>query len=163
MDDVSGRRSIFGRLLTALGFVWLFWSLFGDLVTLEFGTTPIDVPILPGFVFLFLGRALSRGARRGAARSEEVEPSPPRTERQARLPLPPNESPAPSPVELRPVPSPTPLEEMEVAVEDPVVIEEDIVEAMETDLDPAPESIGVRKTSAEMVAEARRRFGRRPD
>lgn len=151
MAEVSRGRGIFGRLLTAFGFVWLLWSFFGELVTLELGATPIDLPLLPGFVFLFLGRALSRGARRRPIESTSDESPRP----QSRRPAQPRVQPKPSPRESI-------LERPEPVVEDQVMIEEVMVQALETDEAPVSEGTAARKSSAEMVAEARQRFNRRP-
>lgn len=153
MAEVSRGRTVFGRLLTALGFVWVFWSLFGDLVTLELGTTPVSLPLLPGFVFLFVGRALSRGARRQSA------PEPVEQQRPARTaPMP-----APRTVEPPPPPSRPKFEApMPIVEEDQVAMEEVMTEAMEAELERMSDGSEVRKTSAEMVAEARQRFGKRP-
>lgn len=153
MDEVSRGRTVFGRLLTALGFVWLFWSLFGDLVTFELGTTPINLPLLPGLVFLFVGRALSRGARR------RVDPAPAEQQRPATT------VPRPAPRSVEPSPSPSrPTYEapMPIVEQDQVAIEEVMTEAMEAELQRISDGTEVRKTSAEMVAEARQRFGKRP-
>lgn len=152
MSEVSRRRAISGRLLTALGFVWLFWSLFGDLVTLELGTTPINLPLLPGFVFLFVGRALSRGARR------QPMPAPVEPQRPTRT-----QSPAPQRVEPQPTPSRPRFEPPEPIVEEEhVAIEEVMTEAMKAELQRMSDGTEARKSSAEMVAEARQRFGKRP-
>ena len=153
MAEVSRGRTVFGRLLTAIGFVWLFWALFGDLVTLELGTTPINLPLLPGFVLLFVGRAVSRGSRR------EPEPAPveqPRRPRTFSMPTPRSTQPPPSP--SRPKPELT----VPIVEEDQVAMEEVMTEAMEAELERMSDGSEVRKTSAEMVAEARQRFGKRP-
>lgn len=151
MAEVSRRRGVFGRFLTAFGFIWLLWALFGELVTLELGATPIELPLLPGILFLFAGRALSRGARVRPATSEPEEPRQSETPRPARRPVEPR----------YPVSRPRLEEPESIGMEEPVVVEEVVAEPMKAELDAIPEETGVRKTSAEMVAEARERFGRR--
>lgn len=149
MAEVSRGRGIFGRLLAALGVAWVFWGFLGPVIGLQFGSSLVDLPILPGIVIFFIGRALNRGSRRDASTPEQDVPK--------EAPVPPRPEPRvrPAPVPERPVREPSP---------EPVAISEvilDSFEAPEHDL-PDPDDIPVRKTSAEMVAEARRRYGTRP-
>lgn len=150
MAEVPRGRALFGRFLTSFGFIWLLWAFFGELVAVEFGVTPIDLPLLPGFVFLFLGRALSRGARRPAGPEPQESPQP-----QTRRPAPLQAEPRPSMPRAR-FEEPEPIE-----LEETVAIEKIVAEAIEGEVDRIAEEAGTRKTSAEMVAEARERFGRR--
>ena len=71
--------------------------------------------------------------------------------------------PVPKSVEL-PSPPSQPKREAPVPIEDEehVAIEEIVTEAMEAELARMSDVPEVRKTSAEMVAEARQRFGKRP-
>lgn len=152
MAESSRGRSLFGRLLTGFGLVWLFWSLFGDLVTLELGTSPISLPLLPGFVFLFIGRALGRGARRRVPEPQEAESPRPQ----------PTRAPDPRPVESLPsLPKSRTRDVIPVVEEEPIAVAEVITESVASDMEQMIEQAGTRKSSAEMVAEARERFGRR--
>ena len=151
MAEISRGRGIFGRLLAGFGLVWVFWGFFGSVIGSQFGNDLVDLPILPGIVVFFLGRALTRGTRR-------VEPSAqPETPAETRVPPRPETRVRSSPVREK-----TRLEVPPVL--EPASVAEDIVEALEA---PEPRSSmldgrSTRKTSAEMVAEARERYGRRP-
>jgi len=151
MAEVSRGRGIFGRLLVAVGLAWVFWGLFGPAIGVQFGNSLVDLPILPGIVILFIGRSLSRGNRRRSPEPQHDAPTgvrvPPRPESRAR--------PAPIPE--------TNMREPRSATETAAVPEVILgaFEVPEPDL-PAPDELPIRRTSAEMVAEARERFGRRP-
>lgn len=151
MAEGSRGRGIFGRLLAALGLAWVFWAFLGPTIGLQFGNALADLPILPGIVIFFIGRALSRG-RRG-------DESTPQQDTSTELPAPPRPEPrvGPAPKPERAPREPLPMTEP-LAVSD-VMIE--VFESPEPDL-PVPDEMSMRKTSAEMVAEARKRFGRRP-
>ena len=150
MAEVSRGRGVFGRLLAGSGLIWVVWGFFGSLIGRQFGIDLVDLPILPGLVIFFLGRALARGAGRGEP-SPQREPAetqaPPRSEPRVR----------PSPVREKPRLEVPPMPE-------PAVVPEVIVEAFEpTDAQPPiVEAMPARKSSAEMVAEARERYGKRP-
>jgi hypothetical protein len=152
MAEMSRGRGVFGRLLTALGLAWVFWGFFGPVIGRQFGNSFVDLPPLPGIVIFFIGRALTRGGGRGESRPQQDT----RPEAQAPPRLEPPVRPAPAPErttqELRPVAEPVALSE--VMLEAPP-------EGSEPDL-PVSDAVAIRKTSAEMVAEARKRYGRRP-
>lgn len=150
MAEVSNGRARFGRFLTALGFVWFFWALFGRLIMVELGTTPLDLPILPGFAILFLGRALSRGARAPTTEPESVESPPARTPTRR-----------PAPVEAPPPPPPPVVDLSELLEVEQPVIDEAMPADGEIDMDQGLSDSPHRMTSAEMVAQARKRFGNR--
>lgn len=143
----AGRRRILGRLTTALGLIWILWSILigSGLVDLELGEALVDLPILPGIVLLFVGRLIGRG-QRGGDEAEESQTAPPR--------------PA---AEQKPPPRPTRSRVMEIeSAPEPEAAA--VAEAIENMGDEIAESVSQttrRKTSAEMVAEARERFGRR--
>ena len=150
MAEVSRGRGIFGRLLAAIGLVWVFWGFFGSVIGLQFGRDLVALPILPGLVIFFLGRALARRASRGELSS--------RGEATAE-----DQSPPPDP-RVRPSPVPEPIRLEAEAVPEPDRVSDVIVGAFEP---PEPElSVpdypATRKSSAEMVAEARQRYGKRP-
>lgn len=164
MSEISRRRAVFGRLLTGIGFVWFFWALFSDLVPLDVGSTPVDLPILPGFVMLFLGRALSRGERsrptgpdQGTAqRPQPTKPVVTKVEPRRAPPAPPPTEPLLSRDE-----QPVAIEEA-VIVEEPGMGEEPLLEPVKAGPDRSHTTSGTsRMTSAEMVAEARKRFGKK--
>ena len=140
-----------GRLLAAIGLVWVFWGFFGAVIGLQFGNDLLRLSPLPGIVIFFLGRALARRAQRGELSPKRESPS------EAQVPARLEPQTTPSPVRER---SP---QEPPAAPQSPGVAEV----IMETFEPPEPqesllEAPGSRKTSAEMVREARERFGRRP-
>lgn len=129
----------FGRLLTALGVLWMAWAIVtGLLIRVQ---PDISLPFLPGLLFFFVGRAMTKAGRRKPL--EDAEPS-------SQVP------PAPSPRRRqvsRPAPEPRHQPEPERPT-DPVLEIPDLEEAI---LDAPPPM-----SSEEMVAEARRQFGPRP-
>lgn len=144
----DSRQRMLGRLITALGLVWILWSIFtgSGLIDLELADELVGLPILPGIVLLFIGRLIGRGQRRAEEpEAEEHASASPATTR-------------------RPAPQrPTPTRVLEIESR-PEPEAEAVVEAMENMGEEIAEAIGQtgkRKTSAEMVAEARERFGRR--
>lgn len=150
MADGSGGRGIFGRVLTFGGIAWIFWAVFGQVIALEFGSGALDLPLLPGLVILFLGRALTR-ARGGQ------EPVPQEPGSGSKQPTRPRPQARPRPVSVHRASQPVSAspERVETVEEVPEPYEE-------TGDMPQPAEMPPRKTSAEMVEEARARYGRRP-
>ncbi len=68
----------------------------------------------------------------------------------------------PRPVEPRSSPFQRSPDATPIVEEEPVEVAEVITEAVAKDMERMIERAGTKKTSAEMVAEARERFGRRP-
>lgn len=127
------------------------WGFFGPAIGLQFGNPFVDVPVLPGIVIFFIGRALSRRSTQGASRPQRDTPT------ENRVPSRPEPRVKPAPMPERSIQEPLPETE-------PVEVSEVIFEALESpepDLT-VPGEMPNRKTSAEMVAEARERYGRRP-
>ena len=132
-----------GRILTALGVVWMGWAIVTGLLRFD---PDLSLPFLPGLLFFFVGRAMTKAGRREPL--EDADPS--WQEPQMQTP------PVPSPrrrqssrpaAEIRYQPEPdTPV--------DPLAEIPDLEAAI---LDAPPPM-----TSEEMVAEARRQFGPRP-
>lgn len=165
MAEVSRGQNVFGRLLTAAGLVWVFWAFFGEVIELELGRRLVSLPVFPGIVLLFIGRAIARGARRGEIETRQR----PSTSQTDTRPEPRRSRPSPAPAKR-----PETRVELEPAAPPPVTPEP----AERSGRAPSPEvmigSLGrsgdgssdaektpVRKTSAEMVAEARARYGKR--
>lgn len=156
MAEVSPKRAVIGRVTAAFGLAWIFWAFFGEVIGLQLGRTLLSVPILPGIALLFIGRAISRGSRVRPGSEAEPLGRPLGTQTRRRpvetMPRSPSPRPRPSPPPVRPESmTPEPERDAMAAFEG---IAEDIAEAVE--------GTTVRKTSAEMIAEARERFGRRP-
>ena len=153
-----------GRIFLIVGFIWLFAALFGE----EFGLPPLG--ILPAIVFIFLGRALRRQARRRASdetlpdqpqtRVETPEPveRPLNTERQ-QTPLPP-----PPPPRVARTPEPDAMEEVSERNEllEKILASDDALKRSGPKTTPdADKDHKPLKTSAEMIAEARKRWDRK--
>lgn len=147
MAEVSSGRRVTGRLLVAVGLVWIFWGFFGEVIELQMGRRLLSLPILPGIVLFFVGRSLIRRSRRKplpAGGKIKAETPLPRPEPRVSAPGPTREIDRRNP---RPVAEP---DESEVMVEAFEIPEPELSTSAGT---------GARKTSAEMVAEARKRFG----
>lgn len=202
MTDISGSdsargRTLFGRLLTALGLIWLFWAIITSrgLVDLEFGRNLVSLPIFPGIVLLFIGRAIARSSRARTRREEPVSETPSRGSRSQ--PLRPSVRPAPERAESAPPAEPSrpsvqpssqqtespssadylpqrsgrqgkepvSIEELvltQVSAEKELEISADDEDGTLTESSSPDRQTGRPKTSAEMVAEARQRYGKRP-
>lgn len=150
-----------GRIFSLFGFLWFLAALFGQ----EFGLPPLN--LLPAIVFILFGRALRTQARRRAP-SESSEPM---SQPEARVEI-------PEPVE-RPLntdrpsaPPPTPpvmrIPEPKVVVEERNALFDRIAAADETAALPEPATPPILDsdskqpmTSAEMIAEARKRWDRK--
>lgn len=151
MAEGSRGRGIFGSLLAGSGLIWVLWGFFGSSIGRQFGIDLVDLPIFPGLVIFFLGRALARGSGRGEPSSRRESPAgtqaPPRPEPQVR----------PSPVREKPRLEAPPVPEH-------AGVSEVIIEAFEAPEKQPPivDAMLARKTSAEMVADARERYGKRP-
>lgn len=142
-------RGRLGRILTAVGIIWIIWSFISGsgLIDLQFGNTFVDLPLLPGIVLVFLGRVLGRNS--GGTRAED----------EAQV------TSDPAPAEAPPAPTPRPRPRVVEIQTDPEPEARVLAEAigdMDDEIARAVDPGGPRKTSAEMVAEARERFGRRP-
>lgn len=154
MSDRS-RVGLFGRLMTIFGIAWILLPLFAAITGLRPGLGLADLPILPGIILLFVGRAMVRRSRRGriedmtSGPAEQGEPTGASQSTPVRTPSPPRPV-TPRVREIRTAPEP----EAEAMAEALGNMEEEIAEALQ--------QAGSRKTSAEMVTEARERFGRRP-
>lgn len=155
MSDRS-RVGLFGRLMTIFAIAWILLPLLAAITGLRPGLGLADLPILPGIILLFVGRAMVRRSRRG--RIEDMTSGQAEQGEQAtvasrstpvRTPAPPRPV-TPRTREIRTAPEP----EAEAMAEALGNMEEEIAEALQ--------QAGSRKTSAEMVTEARERFGRRP-
>lgn len=154
MSDRS-RVGLFGRLLTILGIVWILLPLLAAITGLRLLLGFVDLPILVGIVLLFVGRAMVRRSRRksiepiaGSEQAERGEQAPPQ-DISVRTP------PQPKPVTPR-------AREIQTAPEPEAKAMAEALENMEEEIAEAVQQAGSPKTSAEMVAEARERFGRRP-
>lgn len=156
MSDRS-RVGLFGRLITIFAIAWILLPLLAALTGLRPGLGLADLPILPGIILLFVGRAMVRRSRRGSIEdlpgSGQAEPGEQATgapqSTPVRTPSPPQPV-TPRVREIRSAPEP----EAEAMAEALGNMDEEIAEALQ--------QAGSRKTSAEMVTEARERFGRRP-
>lgn len=155
MSDRS-RVGLFGRLITIFAIVWILLPLLAAITGLRSGLGLADLPILPGIILLFVGRAMVRRSRRESIEdltAGQAEPGEQATGASQSTPV--RTPPPPQPVtprvrEIRTAPEP----EAEAMTEALGNMEEEIAEALQ--------QAGSRKTSAEMVTEARERFGRRP-
>lgn len=144
----NATRGRIGRGLTALGIAWIIWSFISGsgLIDLEFANRFVNVPLLPGIVLVFLGRVLGRNARRVESQDDSA----------------PQETPSPSSAPT-PLPRPKPrVAVIESTPEPEARVLSEAVSGMEEEIADAVDLSGTRKTSAEMVEEARRRFGSRP-
>lgn len=163
--QVTGLGSL-GRLLSFFGYVWVGLILFGRFGIL--GELGLDIRILgsiggsiiPGFVLIAAGRALKKRGKvvQEKAESEEAtgqEPAPDRPRPPvAETPKPP----APKPTPQKPTPAKPPTATSRSL--------EDVLGEMESDSDSHDIPIAsaddvevVPKTSAEMLEEARRKWG----
>lgn len=153
----GSRRKLFGRLFTALGFFWLFWAVVGGMLSAELGRNLISVPILPGIVLLFVGRVINRTSSR-SERDDQTEPEQVSELSQRR------QAPASiRPVSIRPAPSPSAApRSIQTAPEPEAEAVAAAVDNLQQEIADSVGSVDSRKTSSEMVAEARERFGKRP-
>lgn len=144
----NATRGRIGRALTAFGIAWIIWSFISGsgLIDLEFADRFVDLPLLPGIALVFLGRILGRNARR--AEAEDLAPD---TAPEA------NTAPPPTPI-----PRPERRRVIETTPEPEAQILSQAISGMDREIAEAADPTGTRKTSAEMVAEARKRFGGRP-
>lgn len=139
-----------------MGILWMAWSIIFGLFEPARGS--FDLPFLPGLLFFFVGRALRKAGRReplpadesssqerrvGAGTPRSPRPAPRREQRTRYQPEPETRPASPMPTSTEPEAGSEPMSDL-------AGLEEEILEL------PPP------MTSAEMVAEARRRFGPRP-
>jgi hypothetical protein len=131
-----------GRLLTALGVLWMGWAIVTGLLRVQ---PDISLPFLPGLLFFFVGRAMTRAGRR-----ESLDDAG-QSSQESQM-----ETPAPSP-RRRQVSRPATETRFQPEPETPTDTLPVIPDLEKAILDPPPPM-----TSEEMVAEARRQFGPRP-
>lgn len=160
MED-EGRQLQFGKVLTTLGYIGLVFSFVGQ----GFVGESAAGLFLPAIILLFVGRAASRRDRRRPM--EDVKKSPEATAKATK----PVERPKPPPPQTRSRPRPATPEV------DKAKVEADLAKALAsyetTKEEPAkapparamtkPETVPEdfqRKSSAEMIEEARRKFNR---
>jgi hypothetical protein len=147
------KTAALGRMLSGLGFLWMSWSVFTGLFELGSGVEDLGLPFLPGLLFFFVGRAMTKAGKR------EPLPDDVQSRQEPRLgtSLPRAET-RPASLSRREPPRPDseamtrPQAEPEMPAEIPGLssLEDEILELRPT------------MTSEEMVAEARRLFGPRP-
>ncbi|HET9203916.1 MAG TPA: hypothetical protein VFP67_12345 [Acidimicrobiia bacterium] len=147
-----------GRLLTLLGVIWLGFVVFAGIFGLRDDPGTIGALIgstIPALLFLAAGRALRRRAAAGKEEGPVTQP----VDRPFRTSRSPAESPAASPATpTRPAsapPSAPSRPERPAPSAEPVA---DPLLQTPPPLTPSPP-----KTSQEMIEEARKRWGRRPD
>lgn len=168
-----------GRLLQIAGWVWLAIGFLGPTLNL-----PIRLDIFPGIILVFVARILRTQANRRERQEEseglEQRPPPRRQPRPGpvdRAPSPPVRSPRSPDVSSKERLEPASEPEIYVDTLDDAAITEPAPESVETLVErmvladgermespggeAAPEA-GPPKSSAEMIAEARRRWGARP-
>ncbi|MGH8946703.1 MAG: hypothetical protein ACRDVL_11200 [Acidimicrobiia bacterium] len=149
----GAKTAALGRMLTALGALWMGWSVFIGLFELGREIEGLGLPFLPGLLFFFVGRAMTKAGKTEPLPDEAASRQEPR--RETRAPRPETrpssvgrrEPPRPEPEAMT---SPQPEPEMPAEMPGLSSLEDEILEL------PPP------MTSEEMVAEARRRFGPRP-
>lgn len=159
--------AVVGRILQAIGWVWLALGFFGPFLNL-----PIDLNIFPGIILIFISRLFrTQAARRGPQESEEqapteeqVQPRILNTERSQTVPAPtsrPQTEPARSEVK-----EPKPEVKRQEMVEQILMAGTDLATgppSPESDT-PAGEEAPVPSrplSSAEMIAEAHKRWNKR--
>jgi hypothetical protein len=156
-----------GRTLQIIGWLWLIAGFVGPRAGLP------DVGIFPAFVLIFISRIFRKQARRNAPEEpdEEVEAEPPTPDRVLNTERAPRPSPSPEPVvryfEPEPESDPEPeqaernelLERIALAGRDATTEEDSPTDAE----DAAADAIDVSgsMSSAEMIAQARKRWDRR--
>jgi len=147
--------AVVGRILQVLGWLWVAFGFFGPLLDLP------NISWLPGFVLVFVSRILRTQAARNS-KAEEIEDDTP-VPNVERKPDPPKVQTRPAPV----APKPTPV----VVEPDRDEIEKRLFETMQeraevpalADVDDFLARTDERpKTSAELIAEARQRWNKRP-
>jgi hypothetical protein len=168
--------AVLGRILQAIGWVWLALGFLGPLVNL-----PVDLGIIPGIILIFISRIFrSQAARRASQGSEppvsveeQVEPRVLNTERKRPEPAPSQPSrPAP---ETRPTyepvrsgsPKPTPAAKRQEMLEQILVAGTEMASESEEPRTTIPEReepppIARPMSSAEMIARAHERWNKRP-
>lgn len=174
MDMTEGEqnpRAALGTVLTWVGSVWVVFSVLWGLGVLQAigisGTVASEVggTIFPAIVLIGIGRALRRRARVDPnVIVPDVSPAPRPTP--PILPRPDTRVDFPPPV-LPPAPKPAPprtLASQRAVVVAPVTEQPDSTQTREVppidELDPTP---GTPKTSQELIEEARKRWGTRPN
>jgi hypothetical protein len=152
-----------GRTLQIIGWLWLIAGFVGPRAGLP------DVGIFPAFVLIFISRIFRTQARRNAPEEtvDEVEPEPQAPERILNTDRAPRPPPSPEPVVRYSEPEPEPepeernelLERIALAGRDATTEEDSPTDAE----DAAADAIDVSgsMSSAEMIAQARKRWDRR--
>jgi len=155
-----------GRILQVVGWVWVAVGLFGSMVGLP------DLNFFPGIVLVFLSRALGRQARRNEP-DELAADTAPLPERQLNTERVQTQEPAPSPraqglarpVETTAKPSgqPSPPEERNEILERILAAGSDVAgDSRPAEPEESSLEAGQPMTSAEMIAQARKRWNTRP-
>lgn len=162
--------AVLGRILQAIGWVWLALGFFGPILNL-----PIDVNFFPGIILIFIARifraqAARRESQEAEAQASEVEQSQPRalnTERTRSQPPSPGPTNRPEPEPNRPeAAKPRPEAKRQEMLEQVLLAGTELA----TESTPQPDTSGVEETpastrplsSAEMIARAHKRWNKRP-
>lgn len=158
-----------GRVLQAVGWAWLALGFFGGLINL-----PFDLNVFPGIILIFISRIFrAQGARTTSAEEEEaealeeqVEPRVLNTERTRSRPVEPQTPAGPAPELGVQAPEPTPESKRQEMLEQILVTGTGVAAratAPETDakVEEAP-GPATPMSSAEMIAQARERWNKRP-
>lgn len=166
MEDADSRNRL-GRILSTVGYVWIglyFISRFIDV-----GGTPLGdimvffrstISFYISIALLFAGRSIRRRARRTSVEDVIGSPEEPSEQQSQSMPPPAPRTVQRSPAPLPPPPSPAPVEPEPVDTDELAkAIGFDPSEETPGSPDTEVEEVG-RKTSAEMIAEAHRRFNK---
>lgn len=151
-----------GRLLTTLGWAWVILGIVGGAFGLE------RFNIFPGFILLFVGRAIRRGGREREPQDQEdeaveAEAPRPRPLNTDRVVLPPAPRPDPEPKVVVEMPNEEERREalekiLETGLAASAAHDERAAEDLALDLD---EGVHGPISSAEMIERARKRWDRR--
>lgn len=156
MSDRS-RVGLFGRFITTFGIAWILLPVLVAITGFRSALGLADLPILPGIILFFVGRAM---VRRSRTESIEDLTGPGQVESGEQAPRAPQSTPVRTPPPPQPV---TPrVREIRTAPEPEAEAMAEAIGNMEEEIAEVLQQAASRKTSAEMVAEARERFGRRP-
>ena len=148
--------AVLGRILQILGWLWVAFGVFGPLLDLP------NISWFPGLILVFLSRIVrTQVARRSRAEEQDDTPIP----NVERPPDPPKTQSRPAPA----APQPTPVvvepsrQEIEQVLLDSMREKADVPDPVVVDqLSSHVDDVERPKTSAEMIAEARQRWNKRP-
>lgn len=164
---------VFARTIGALGLLLVLAGIFGPITGLT------DIGVVPGMLLLFMARVVSKQAKRAEREAEGREP-PQRvlnTERTSatapRLPVPepsqpprPVRPPSPPPPPKTAPPEPAAAEpgtgEKESIFDSILLAGSELASEKETDVEDQSPSGPGHKSSGDMIADARKRWGQRP-